>query len=193
MIAILLLAAGASTRMRGADKLLQQVEGEAVLRRQAKAALASGAPVYVTLPMGAPERGAALDGLQVTRVPVPDAREGMAASIRAGVAVVIEGAVMIVPGDMPEITEDDFSRLINAFRHDPHVILRATDKGGTPGHPVIFPRSLFPALANLRGDQGARAVLRANPVRLIALPGSHATTDLDTPEDWEKWRKNKAN
>jgi CTP:molybdopterin cytidylyltransferase MocA len=40
----------------------------------------------------------------------------------------------------------------------------------------------------LSGDEGARAILRRHPPRLLALPGRHAVTDLDTPEDWARWR-----
>lgn len=61
---------------------------------------------------------------------------------------------------------------------------------GTPGHPVVLPRRLFPSLLELRGDQGARALLaqEEESLRLIPLPGANATTDLDTAEDWAAWR-----
>ena len=143
--------------------------------------------VIVTLRDPDPERLACLTGLDVTALPVQNADEGMAASLRAGAAKAT-GALLILPADMPEITADDLRTLILAFDHS-H-ILRATDAAGTPGHPVIFPADLRPAFAALRGDQGARAILLHNAARikLIALPDQHATLDLDTPEAWETWR-----
>ena len=186
-VTILIPAAGAAARMRGGDKLLERVADEPMLRRQARIARHVCARVIVTLRDPDPDRLASLAGLDVIVLPVQDAAEGMAASLRAGAAR-INGALMILPADMPEITAQDLHALIAAFDHS-H-ILRATDAAGTPGHPVIFPADLRPAFADLRGDQGARAILLHNAARikLIALPDQHATLDLDTPEAWETWR-----
>jgi len=79
--AILLLAAGSSSRMRGADKLMEPVEGVPLLLRQARVALATGAPVIVTLPPDRPARNAALAGLDLMTVPVPDAAQGLSADL----------------------------------------------------------------------------------------------------------------
>ena len=193
-MALLLLAAGASARMRGRDKLLEPVEGQPLLRRQALAALATGARVYVTLPPGADARRAALEGLAVEIVEVADAASGMAASLRAGMAALPKTcrAVLVVLADMPELGEDDFRMLFNAFEGDAAApILRGAGADGRPGHPVLFPRRCFDELAALNGDQGAKPVLAAHSdeVRLIPLPGQRALTDLDTPEAWDHWRK----
>ena len=188
--AILLLAAGGSERMRGADKLLEMIDGEAVLRRQARAALGAGGPVLVCLAPNRPERKKALQGLAVRHVTVGDAAEGMPASIRAGVAALPDGVpgVAILPADMPEITGPDLAAVLAVFRRHPHSAVRATADSGAAGHPVVFPARLFGALLALKGDQGARAVLAGEKVFPVALPENHATTDLDTPEDWAKWR-----
>ncbi|MHC0052915.1 nucleotidyltransferase family protein [Actibacterium sp. D379-3] len=192
-VAILVLAAGASRRMRGADKLLQPVDGVPLLRRQAMAAQATGAPVFVALPDAAGPRRAALDGLDVSIVAVARAAEGMAHSLCAGVAAMpaTVAAMMVVPADMPDLTANDFAHLISQFRDDPDVpLLRATSSGGVPGHPVLFPRRVFAALSRLTDDTGARSVLDAHraALRLVPLPDRRAITDLDTPEDWAAWR-----
>ncbi len=187
-LTILIPAAGSSTRMRGQDKLLQDVAGEPILRRQARIALTL-APVIVTLRAYDPERRAALEGLEVTILPVPDAGLGMSASFRA--AAGIESAVMILPADMPDLTADDLTSMIDAFHTAPDQILRGS-AGQTPGHPVIWPRALVPGFAGLTGDAGARDLLRQHPVRLHPLPDAHALTDLDTPEDWAAWRARQA-
>ncbi|PRX29769.1 CTP:molybdopterin cytidylyltransferase MocA [Meinhardsimonia xiamenensis] len=176
--------------MRGADKLLEEVGGEPLLTRLARAGLAAGLTVIVTLPEPAGARGEALAGLDVLRVPVPDAAEGMAASIRAGLAACPEdpAGLMILPADMPEIDAADLALLAEAFAEEPERVMRGAGEDGTPGHPVIFPRRLFPALAALRGDEGARRALKGEHVRLVPLPGRHALTDLDTPEEWAAWR-----
>ena len=194
-VVILLMAAGASSRMRGADKLLQVIDGETLLHRQAARACATGNPVIVTLPPDGVLRQAALAGLPVTAVPVPDARLGMAASLRAGVTAAAglpgrAAGLMVVPADMPDLTTADLAALIAAFGGAPDRIWRGAAADGTPGHPAIFPRAMWPALAAVTGDRGGIDVIRAagDGVRLCPLPGRAALTDLDTPEDWAAWR-----
>ncbi|MBY6138140.1 nucleotidyltransferase family protein [Leisingera daeponensis] len=190
-IAILLLAAGASSRMQGRDKLLEDVDGLPLLSLMCRRAALTGLPVYITLPgLSHPRATATGDAIQV---PVPDAAEGMAASIRRGTAALPEGteAVMILPADMPEITAQDMLQLAAQFHGPDSPILRATAVDGTPGHPVLFPQRCFAALKSLGGDQGARSILTAETVRTVPLPGRHALTDLDTPEDWAAWRQHR--
>lgn len=190
-IPILIPAAGASRRMRGADKLLESVNGVALLRHQALTALDVGVPVLVTLPNDSPARHQCLRGLPVQIVTVPDPTEGMAASIRAGIGALPDAAraVMILLADLPDITAADLTAMLAAFRNDPTApILRACSADSTPGHPVIFPRRHFSGLAALTGDAGARDLLAHAPnLRAFPLPGTHATTDLDTPEAWAAW------
>lgn len=188
--AILLLAAGSSSRMRGADKLMEPVEGVPLLLRQARVALATGVPVIVTLPLDRPARNAALAGLDLVTVPVPDAAQGLSASIRAGVRAAGARPVLVLLADLPEITTDDLSRLLARHAAIPDLILHGTAADGTPGHPVLFPVWALPGLAVLTGDSGARDLLRQHrdKTEFIALPARHAVTDLDTPEDWTAWR-----
>ena len=183
---LVLLAAGASRRMAGRDKLLERVDGVALLRRQALAALAAGVgPVAVTLPQPFGARGLALEGLAVTLLAVPKAAEGMSASLRASAIWAAGEALMLCPADMPEITAEDFATMARAYDGAP---LRAVDQDGNTGHPVVLPPALLGLVGALAGDKGARSILREHPPRAVPLPGRHATLDLDTPEDWAAWR-----
>lgn len=190
---ILIPAAGRSSRMRGRDKLLEPVEGQPLLRRQVRLALGLRLPVMVTMSEDRPARGAALDGLDgVSRAVVTDANEGISASIRAGAGwALAQGAhgLMILLADLPELTHDDLKKMAQAHEKTPETVFRATDATGKPGHPVILPARLFGKLQALRGDDGAKPLLQSEDVTRIALPGRHATTDLDTPEDWAAWRE----
>lgn len=178
--------------MRGRDKLLEPVEGVPLLRRQADIARRTGAPVMVTLPPAHAARLAVLAGLDGVRItPLPEAPEGIAASIRAGTGWAREiGAqgLMVLLADLPEIGTDDLRAMMRAFAAAPGTPLRATDASGLPGHPVILPARLYPALAGLSGDRGAGGLLKRERPAEIVLPGRRATTDLDTPEDWAAWR-----
>lgn len=173
--------------MRGADKLLQPVGGRPLLRVAAERALAAAWPVCVTLPPGSAARRRTLDGLPVRILEVADARTGMAASFRA-LAAVAPGPLLVVLADMPEIEADHLAVLIAAHRAAPDRVIRATDADGREGQPVLFPARLVPAMADLAGDTGARAILAGEPMVRVPLPGHRATTDLDTPEDWAAWR-----
>jgi len=190
--AIVLPAAGLARRMRGGDKLLEQVGGMALLRHVAMQALHASADVAVTLRPSAAERLAVIADLPLTILRIPDADEGMAASLRAGAGWAHEtqsSALMIALPDMPDVTATDFGALINAQAKHPEHCLRAASADHVPGHPVILPKALFAAIQALQGDQGAREILRAHPPYLHPLSGRRALTDLDTPEDWDAWRK----
>jgi len=187
--AILILAAGASSRMGHRDKLMEEVSGQPLLSVMCTRALETGAQVYVCRPGPDHPRCAVLpEG--AFPVWVPDAAEGMAASIRTGVMALPDATsdVMILPADMPELTAEDLQHVWAA--HVTQGLTRGASADGNPGHPVIFPRDLFRELETLRGDEGAKAVLVRHRQRLniVPLPDNHALTDLDTPEAWEAWR-----
>jgi molybdenum cofactor cytidylyltransferase len=193
-VSVALLASGASSRMGGRDKLLEDVDGSPLLRRAAAAALDSRADeTLVILPPDARERHAALEGLGVRIAENRSAAEGMAASIRAAAAAVDPkaDALIVALADMPEIGPAHLDALMAAF--DPaegRAICRAATADGRPGHPVLFGRRFFEALARLEGDRGARDLLAENAdlVELVPTPGAAAAVDLDTPEDWAAWR-----
>lgn len=192
-VAAILLAAGAGRRMAGRDKLLEPVGGRPALAAAAAAARASRADrVVAVLPPGSAARADALAGLGVEIVVAQAAAEGMAASLRAGLAAVADDAdaVLVMLADMPEIGPEHIDRLIAAF--DPaegREICRAVDAQGQPGHPVLFGRRFFESLAALEGDRGARDILREAGDYLVDVPtpGRGATLDLDTPEAWAAW------
>lgn len=192
---ILILAAGSSSRMRGDDKLLQMVGDRPLIARVAGAALQTGCPVTVALPTDRPLRAAALAGLGVSVCRVADAGLGLSASLRAGLSTLPHSApVMLLLADLPEIEAADLERMLAEWHLRPDFILRGTGPDGRPGHPVCLPAWTRPELMGLTGDDGARTIMARHPDRVwpVALPEGHATTDLDTPEDWAAWRTARA-
>lgn len=189
----MILAAGASRRMGGRDKLLEHVDGQPLLSQVVQQAQQSGADaVHVMLPAQSPRRDIIGTG-RAKIVTVADPAEGMAASIRAGIAArgARADAVIIMLGDMPEVTAHHLNQLIAAFSPaDGREIIRATDADGTAGHPILFGARFFESLTRVEGDRGARDLLREakDYVVQVALDGHAATTDLDTPQAWAAWR-----
>lgn len=193
MIAVVVLAAGASTRMRGRDKLLEEIDGVPLLRRQVLRAVATGAPVFVAVPPAPHARHDALADIAATRVPVADAADGMNASLSAGINALPDDtkAAMIVLADMPDLTTGDMKTMLQAVDFNSDVLIwRGMTQTGAQGHPIIFRSDLFAQLTALRGDAGGREVVHTHMARTqpVALPDDHARTDLDTPEAWAAWR-----
>ena len=110
--------------------------------------------------------------------------EGLGSSIRAAVTRLpasCEGA-LITLADQAAVTVDDLKRLAGTWRREPSRIVAARYEGRL-GVPAVFPRAEFPALAGLRGDRGARDLLRMSRDRVIGVDLANAGIDIDTPED----------
>lgn len=194
---IILLAAGASSRMCGRDKLLEMVDDEPLIARQARMArAATDGPVIVALPPAPHPRYDALAGIDVTLLPVPQAAEGMNASLRTAFAALPADAAgaMLVLADLPDLDKNDFKKILQAYDPKSEILVwRGATEDGRPGHPILFKSDLFPAFAFLTGDGGGREVVAAagGRVALIPLKGDRARMDLDTPKDWDRWRKSR--
>jgi len=180
----LVLAAGASTRF-GSAKQLVRVAGRPLLHTAVtRAAEVTGNALIVVLGAGAARLAPLLKHCPGSVVVNRHWREGLGSSIRAGVARLPPNCsgVMLLLADQAAVTADDLKRLAGAWRRQPLCIAAAL-YAGISGAPVIFPRSLFRELAELRGDAGARALLRRNAHRLVRVPMPSAEVDVDTPED----------
>lgn len=185
-IAALVLAAGASTRMGGANKLLCEVDGVAMVRRAVNAALASRcASVHVVTGHQADAVELALRGLDVACVRNPDHATGMASSLRAGLAALPDetDAAVVVLADMPRVSALLIDRLIAEW--DPRAApIVAPARDGRRGNPILWPRALIGEMAQVSGDVGARGLLQthASRVRRVAWDDDAIFADVDTPE-----------
>lgn len=189
---VLIPAAGASSRMRGADKLLMEVAGTPLLRRQIDLAKGLGGDVRVALPARPHPRHDVVPG-DVQVIEVPDAATGMSASVRALVRCLGDHVphAMILLADLPALTTGDLRRVADAVTQHPDALIwRGGTEQGAPGHPMIIAAALFGPFLTLRGDTGGSDIAKAHKAQtvLVPLPGERARLDLDTPEDWAAWR-----
>jgi molybdenum cofactor cytidylyltransferase len=99
----------------------------------------------------------------------------------------IAGAILSV-ADQPHLTAPLLDSLIEHHRATGKKIV-AAQYIGVPGPPALFCASLFPQLQTLRGDEGARRVLQANPGEVELVPFPDGALDVDTLEDYEKLRQ----
>jgi len=193
-VAAMVLAAGRSTRMGGPNKLLAELSGKKLVRIAAEQALASKASevIVVTGHQGElVER--ALEGLKVKFVRNPDFANGLASSVKAGIAAVsanADGAVISL-GDMPLIDAGLIDRLIDAFAPDRGHLIAVPVAGGRRGNPVLWSRRFFKELMTLDGDIGARHLIarHAEAVAEVPVEGDGPFLDIDTPQALEAARR----
>ena len=105
--------------------------------------------------------------------------EGMAASVRAGIAALGDrvDAVVLMTCDQPAVTEAHLRELMQAGSEAGSGAV-GSGYAGRIGVPALIPAGLFEELCGLRGDEGARGLLRGR--RKIDLPGGEV--DIDTRE-----------
>jgi molybdenum cofactor cytidylyltransferase len=185
--AAIMLAAGRSTRMGGANKLLATIAGKPLVRIAVEQALASRAePVIVVT---GHERGrveAALSDLNVRLVHNPDYALGLSTSLKTGLGAVpddVDSAIVCL-GDMPQVTTALIDRLIATFDPQRNALVVVPTIGGKRGNPVVWSRQFFPDLMRLDGDVGARHLIGANAdvVAEVSFEDAGALIDVDTPE-----------
>jgi molybdenum cofactor cytidylyltransferase len=97
----------------------------------------------------------------------------------------------VLLGDQPHVTHRVIDRVAEAFLAGGLPVARPVYSGPgggpVPGHPVLLARRIWPELDALRGDQGARDLLRSRPDRLLELPvEGEPPADLDTWEDYQR-------
>ena len=185
-VAAIVLAAGLSRRMGPVNKLLQPVRGVAMVRKVAEQALASGCGrVLVVLGHQAGRVREALAGLPVEFIDNPDYAEGLGGSVRAGAAALRDGeAALVCLGDMPGVTAGVIDALLAAFRANPGARACQPVFQGRRGNPVLWSARDVPALRALRGDEGARALLRGLNGSVLEVPVDTDAIfmDIDTPQ-----------
>lgn len=184
VIPVVILAAGASRRL-GRPKQIERLGGETLLERAVRVAMESGlGTVFAVVD--------ATDGVVVAEarrlrcevVLNREAEEGMAASIQGGVWAgvrAIGGAptgMVVMTCDQPAVSAEH----LRALAGEGGVV--ASEYAGRRGVPAYFPASVFGELLALRGDVGARELLRG--ARAIAL--EYGELDLDTDEEFEQAR-----
>jgi molybdenum cofactor cytidylyltransferase len=190
-IGVILLAAGASTRL-GQPKQLLVYKGQSLLKHAVKVAVESGAKSIVTV------LGASADQLLVeanhqgTIVIVNNEwQEGMASSIRNGLKELLKidaevKAAILLVCDQPFVTKELLHELIEKYKSSDKP-MAACAYGDTIGTPALFDRTIFASLLKLEGDYGAKKILKVSPQLVSTIDFPQGNIDIDTIKDYQSY------
>lgn len=183
-VTAVILAAGSARRF-GADKLHAELAGRPLLAHAigtARRATSLRRIVVIAGPRGRLPPGVDGAGIEVVACAKPD--EGLATSLRCGIAAAEPDDGLVLLGDQPFVRAEAIDAVVDAGA-GPEPAARAF-YAGRPGHPVLLRRELFPRVRELQGDEGARRLLEAVDVAAVELPDPIGALDVDTPADLER-------
>lgn len=172
----------------GEPKQLLRFNGKTLLRHTTEAATDSGCrPVVVILGANAERMKKEIEDLPLTIAVNEKWAEGMSSSLKVGLTRILEiapdlSAVVVMLCDQPLITDETISRLIETYKKTKKPIV-ACEYENTIGVPALFAREMFDELLNLRGDTGAKAIIKKHADKTAKLHAPEAAFDIDTPED----------
>ena len=200
-IGALLLAAGEGARLGGRAKGAIEIEGEPLLLRGLRILSEVGVDEVVVVtghyqsdvaPLLTQAR-VLFDNDCLLEVTQPTADHSQSDSLRIGVAGLSQAvdAAMVLPVDMPALTRQDLIALIGAYKHaDPGIEFVGPMVDARPGNPVLFSQRIALKIAQGEGDFGSGAWRHQRPDWLLEwqTDNLHYVTDIDTPEDLDRWR-----
>lgn len=190
---IVLLAAGASSRMGKAKQLLE-FQAKSLLRRSAETALKISDKVVVTLGARSEIMRTEITDLPVQIVENKDWKTGMGSSIKTGLEKLIEEneslkSVMILVCDQPFVNADLLQKIIAEFEQTNAPIV-ACEYENTLGVPALFSAEIFPELLALDSKHGAKFLIETHLSNVVRVPFPEGAFDVDTPEDYQRLIKN---
>ena len=189
--AIILLAAGASSRFEDGDKLLADLNGKPVLERASTVAASN---VFAAKLAITPASDSKRSGLLVAHgweiIDNTDYRDGQASSLRRGLDHIKENKeidqVVLLLGDMPHVPDSHLKEMLTLAEQN-RVTAIMSDCDGVLCPPALFKRDHFEDLAALEGDRGAKAVFMALKSGAATLPlATEHGRDIDYVADLEK-------
>lgn len=186
--AVLILAGGAASRMQQ-PKMLLPFGGKILLEKILEEALAiHPGSVYVITGYYHDVIAAAIGTEKAKLLYNEYWEEGMASSIRKGISAlkeepVIPDAVIMAVSDQPFLDAVLLQQLVNTHMQTGKGIV-AAEYGEIKGTPVLFTKTYFNKLLQLKGDSGAGPLIKTLAKEVATVPFPRGAMDIDTPEDY---------
>ena len=183
MIAAVVLAAGASSRM-GRTKALVAIDGRTAVARVVAACREGGcSPVLVVVGADGDAVGAAARAAGAEVIENGAWARGRSTSVKAALPHLPSGArgILLFPVDHPLVGPE----VVRALLAAPAAEVAVPVHGGRRGHPVLLAASLLPEVAALGDDEPLRGVVRREGRRVVEVPvaGDSVLRNIDRPED----------
>ena len=187
----IVLAAGRSQRMEGANKLLLPWGDKRIVQAAVEAVLAGGLDeVLVVVGHQRDEVEELMQGYPVRTVFNPYYAEGLSTSVRAGVEAAGSAAqgFLFALGDMPQVRGDTVRQLVAALRGGDERIIALPAVDGRGGNPAALGAAYRDELLVLKGDQGARPIVQRHRDKIVevAVLDRGIFADVDTPEAYRR-------
>lgn len=183
----LLLAGGSASRF-GSQKLLADFRGAPLVAHAARRLTeGTGATVLAVIPLGSAALREVLEPLGCEVLESDRCAQGLGGSLSAAVEASAQASGWIVAlGDMPLVPVQTIAEVTRAIEEGAFIAAAVHD--GRRGHPVGFSRDLYDELVALRGDAGAREVLKSHRDRIVAIDAADPGifTDIDTTTDLDR-------
>jgi molybdenum cofactor cytidylyltransferase len=194
-IGIIILAAGSSSRM-GQSKQLMKIGQQPLLAKAVETALDTGLKkIAVVLGANAEAHKKIIEQYPVDIVKNSGWSAGIGSSLKAGVDHLINAMssidrVIIMVCDQPLLTSKHLKALIEEqAKSEKHIV--ASAYGDTLGTPALFDKKYFGQLLSLNDEDGAKKIIQTNNDDVSSIPFSQGQIDLDTPEDFRSFTKNR--
>jgi len=191
MVGAVILAAGESRRM-GRPKLLLRIKGKRMIEWVVDSFKSVVDELVVVLGHDPESLVPTLEELGTRWVVNENYREGMVSSFKKGLERLKNcDAVFLALGDQPFVDRDFLMKAVNAWKEGAKIV--SPVHKGKKGHPVLFDQSLFNEIFSLREHEMIRDVIhRHGDKHHLVEAGEWAVTDLDTPESFRKFMKEKS-
>lgn len=185
-IALLILAAGSSSRMHqpkqvlpvGDTTLLSLVIQNALKTIVSKVFVVLGAELKVIKN--------SIQDFPIQIIYNSNYKKGLSSSIVKGIKELLDyDAVLILLGDQPKIDSIYLNEMVLAFKKQPRFII-ASEYDGINGVPAIFPKKFYSELLKLEGDKGAKTLLNSDKLQVVKSKNPVNLLDIDTPQDYQK-------
>jgi molybdenum cofactor cytidylyltransferase len=189
-VGLMILAAGASTRM-GTPKQLLTYRGCTLIRHMAEVAIASVCqPIAIVLGANGERIKPEISQLPLQIVENQQWQEGMSSSIQVGLEALLAvnqhlDAVAIALCDQPFVSPQTLNQLVEAYHFTGKPII-ASEYAGTFGVPALFSHTLFSELMNLKNTEGAKQLIKRHIHEVFSIPFPNGAIDIDTPKDYEQ-------
>ncbi len=194
-IAILIMAAGMSSRMKAIKQLLPW-RGSTIIGNALKNAQSSKAnKVLTVLGAFAREIRKVSDVSATETVLNPNWEMGLGNSIAYGTKHLLGqdqeyDGILVMLADQPLMDDQYLNVLIDNFSNSKHSIV-ATKYTDRIGVPAIFGKIHFRALMELNSDFGAREIIKTFQNDVLEVSADGKTLDIDTAEDYEMMKKSR--